>query len=222
MNTILDNLFADCVKGEIFIKYQEEPFIELLYPFSGQTKLLITDNTITGENFIEKNEIILEKEKILSYHSFNSSQQESLALHKSIINKKIEFFDSLTSKLTTPYTHDRKFIIYNELITSIFMIPFNIKNINDLDSKENLEQNKEFFKQAVIVAANKAKEVVEEEAKEYIDNNNLDTLEEIAAIKEIIDESVQNLYLDEAQTPRELILNCWPVILTPNPFVLNA
>jgi len=222
MKTLIEELVTTHKNNEVFVSYNEEDDIVLSLPFCGKDYLQVTDTTITGKNFIENTEIILEKKKILGISWFEESQTKYLNRTKEIILKKISLFKNATENLKNLYTHDKKFVLYTDFKNSLFMIPFNIKDIKQLDSSSNMFVNREHFKKAIGLSVVKAKEIVDQEAKEYIDNNDLGTLEEIKAIKEIIDDSVNCIDLSNINTPKELVLNCWPVILTPNPFVVNV
>jgi hypothetical protein len=222
MNILAEELESLSKEKELFVVYQEEENIELTIPFTGKNGINKNDKLIIGNNFIENKLIALEKNKIIGINWYTSDQEKSLNTYKSIINKKIELYDNLINNLNHHYDNDRKYIIYSDSIESLFMIPFNVKSINDLESSENIEMRITQFKSAINLSVIKAKEIVDEEAKEYIDGNNLGTLEEIQAIKEIIDESVDSIDYTDVRTPKELILNCWPVILTPNPFIVNV
>lgn len=222
MNILAEELENLSKEKELFVVYQEEENVELIIPFTGKNGINKNDNLIIGKNFIENTLIALEKNKILGINWYTSDQEESLNIYKSIVNKKIELYDNLINNLKHRYDHDKKFIIYDNSQISLFKIPFNVKSIKELESSENIETCITQFKTAINLSVIKAKEIVDEEAKEYIDANDLSTLEEIQAIKEIIDESVDCTDYTDVRTPKELILNCWPVILTPNPYIVNV
>ena len=222
MNSIADILIEKSKNSDVFVEYQEEPDIELLIPFTSKNGVNINNSLIIGENFIENKLISLEKNKIIGIHCYNVTQADYLNQQKDIFYKKIEMYNNLINNLKYTYDYDKKYVIYDSSRISLSKVPFNIKTIKELTSSEDIEMRKDQFKLAINRSVIKAKEIVDEEAKEYIDANDLSTLEEIKAIKEIIDESVDCIDYTDVKTPEELILKCWPVILTPNPFIVNV
>jgi hypothetical protein len=222
MKSIADILIEKSNEGEVFVVYQEELDIELHIPFTTKNGANVNECLIIGENFIENKLISLEKNKILRINWYDNTQIEYLTQQKNNIYKKIELYDNLINNLKHRYDHERKFIIYDNSQDSLFKIPFNVKSIKELESSENIETRITQFKTAINLSVIKAKEIVDEESKEYLEANDLSTLEEIKAIKDIIDESVDFIDYTDVRTPKELILNCWPVILTPNPFIVNV
>jgi hypothetical protein len=222
MSSIADILLEKSSRGEIFVIYQEEPDLELHIPFTTKNGVNTNNTLIIGENFIEKTLISIEKNKIIGIEWFDDTQTDYLNQQKDIVYKKIEMYNNLINNLKYTYNYDKKYVIYDSSRISLSKVPFNIKTIKELTSNEDIEMRKDQFKLAINRSVIKAKEIVDEEAKEYIDANDLSTLEEIKAIKEIIDESVDCIDYTDVKTPEELILKCWPVILTPNPFIVNV
>lgn len=222
MNFIAEELEKISKNLDVFVLYKEEPNVELTIPFSGKNGINFNNNLIIGENFIENNLIALEKDKIVGINWYSKEQEGLLERDKLIINKKIELYNNLITNLKHKYSYDKKFVIYDPSNISLAKVPFNVKSLDDLKKEDNFEHYLEIFKYAINLSVIKAKEIVDDEAKEYMDSNDSSTLDEIKAIKEIIDESVACIDYTDIKTPEELILNCWPVILTPNPFIVNV
>lgn len=205
---------------------KHENDILLKIPFSADTYFSESEEYLEGRDFVTNEKIILEKNKIVGFSYWEIDNMEDFNSTIKIVKAKIDMFDRLVNGLKCEYSYDKRFVVYSEYLksnvdNSLALIPFNLKDTKLLNSSDNIEEHRKSFRKVLAKSAEKAKETISAEAKEWVDSSDTSSLDELNAIKEIIDEAVDSADLSVYNTPIELINSGWPVLLAPNPFVLT-
>jgi len=210
----------------IMVHEKNENDILLKIPFSADTYFNESANLLEGRDFVTNEKISFDKDKIVGFSYWENDNLEDFNSTMKVVKAKIDVFNRVTNDLKCVYSHDKKFVIYSEYLksnmdNSLALVPFNLIDTKQLNSSDGIEEHRNSFRNVLVKAAEKAKETISAEAKEWIDSSDTSSLEELNAIKEIIDEAVVSSDLSVYNTPIELINSGWPVLLAPNPFVLT-
>lgn len=226
MKTLIEQFLKTAKAIPTLANYTEDN-IRLTIPFSVNEMFEETDSTLTGFDYITNELVKLEKNKITGFTYWDNHQLDNFTRTTKIFKLKLDVFNNFVNELKGKYTHDKKFVIYsdytlNHIENSLALLPFNLKNTADLKSSDNIEKHRISFRSILELSGKKAKDIISEEAKTWLDSQDTSSLDELNAIKEIIDEAVSSADLSIYNTPLELIQSAWPVLLAPNPFVINV
>lgn len=226
MKTLLEQFIKTAKTIPTLANYTEDG-IRLTIPFSANEIFEETESTLTGFDFITSEPIKLEKEKITGFTFWDNHQIENYIRTSKIFKVKLDVYNNFINELKGKYSHDKSFVIYsdytlNYLENSLALLPFDLKDTSDLKSSNNIEQHRNSFRNILELSGKKAKDIISEEAKTWLDSQDTSSLDELNAIKEIIDEAISSADLSIYNTPLELIQSTWPVLLAPNPFVINV
>jgi len=215
MSEIVNLLTKRSLESKCFVHY----FIDderLEYPFLYQNT---NNNFIEGLDFVFNKPLKLDSSIITGFSEFKEEDNN--------FNKKVSFIKDrynaiqvLLNDYKFNYSSDIDKVIYSDNPYSTFLIAFDAKNSLNLKTSDNIASAKSGFKNIIQKAVERAKTVIMSEIESYRAENQ-ESESEINMILDILNEVVNNLDLDQ-ETPFDLIMNSWPALLAPNPFMVYS
>lgn len=181
------------------------------------------EDCLIGRNFITQENVTLDLQNISGFTWYDNNQTEYFNKTVQDIKNKIKHVELLTKDYNFQYSFDKRNLYYIDDANSIALIAFDVEKIENFYNNVNIEDNKERFKNIISVVAEHAKQTIKRESNDYIKDNgsvSMESAEEINAIIDIIDESINNLNTN-FDSARDLLFEAWPPLLSPNPFVLQ-
>lgn len=181
------------------------------------------EDCLIGRNFITQENVTLDLQNISGFTWYDNNQTEYFNKTVQDIKNKIKHVELLTKDYNFQYSFDKRNLYYIDDANSIALIAFDVEKIENFYNNVNIEDNKERFKNIISVVAEHAKQTIKRESNDYIKDNDsvsMESAEEINAIIDIIDESINNLNTN-FDSARDLLFEAWPPLLSPNPFVLQ-
>jgi len=218
MTPLIEELIKCSFNKYCFVKYIfDGDNFELEIPFLYKNNFLISKNYIEGFDFITKKNTRLILKNIKGFIcAENKSQYKDIKNKINTIKYKKTLLKKLKNTYNISYTYDDKYILYNPSIDSIFMLPFNIKNIDLLNSNQNLNLYTNIYKKFIKKYSKCTKLKLLNIIKKF--NNNKDIqIQKSNIIHKINDINKNQKFI--ADTPIDLIKYNWPKVLAPNPFL---
>lgn len=219
MKSIADEIVDYSSKNPCFVNFFNGSNV-LKMPVEFASK---NEDCLIGRNFITQENVKLDLQNISGFTWYDNNQTEYFNKTVQDIKNKIKHVELLTKDYNFQYSFDRRNLYYVDDANSIALIAFDIEKIENFYNNINIEDNKERFKNIISVVAEHAKQTIKRESNDYIKDNgsvSMESAEEINAIIDIIDESINNLNTN-FDSARDLLFEAWPPLLSPNPFVLQ-
>lgn len=208
MQTITD-AFLNAAKNKIFAVKQFNSGI-LSIPFI--TNNSVTNNQIKGYNFLEEKDYILNLSEIVGFEDYTDEKNNNLLKHMLKCKELITKFNINTE-------HEDIYFYLNETSKiKCMMLFYEMLDKEFLHDTKKADYAKNKFLQRINTAVNNQIELIEEELK-LVDQDS-DASDDLKTFQNILKETPDSLNINY-NTPYDIAIYAWPLILAPNPFGIS-
>ncbi|NBP04235.1 MAG: hypothetical protein EBU90_29930 [Proteobacteria bacterium] len=210
MNGIVDAFLNAAKDRAYYIEVANKDTLSV--PFTLTQNSVLKDKKISGYNFIENKNIILNLEDVVGFENQDDQKETILKKHVEKSNELIKKFN-IETKNTNLYFYLNN---TNKIKSMILFYEFNSKE--DLYDNKQINYAKDIFLKRINAAINfHIKSIIEEQKN--LDNNS-STFKDLETFKEILNATPEALNTNY-NTPYDLAIYAWPLILAPNPFGIS-